>query len=30
MAKPVRGFQINTILDRLALDVLGILQQCLV
>lgn len=29
MAKPVRGFQINTILDRLALDVLGILQQCL-
>jgi hypothetical protein len=30
MAKPVRGFQINTILDRLALDMLGILQQCLV
>ena len=30
MAKPVRGFQINTILDRLALDMLGILQGCLV
>ncbi len=30
MAKPVRGFQLNTILDRLALDVLGILEQCLV
>ena len=29
MAKPIRGFQINTILDRLALDMLGILQQCL-
>jgi hypothetical protein len=30
MAQPVRGFQVNTILDRLALDMLGILQQCLV
>jgi hypothetical protein len=30
MAKPVRGFQLNTILDRLALDVLGILAQCLI
>ena len=30
MAKPVRGFQLNTILDRLALDVLGILEQCLI
>src|SRR5688500_4679601 len=30
MAKPVRGFQLNTILDRLALDMLGILEQCLV
>jgi hypothetical protein len=29
MAKPVRGFQINTILDRLALDMLGILEDCL-
>jgi hypothetical protein len=29
MSKPIRGFQINTILDRLALDVLGILEQCL-
>jgi hypothetical protein len=29
MAKPVRGFQINTILDRLALDMLGILEACL-
>lgn len=30
MSKPVRGFQINTILDRMALDMLGILQQCLI
>lgn len=30
MAKPIRGFQINTILDRLALDILGILRQCLI
>jgi len=30
MAKPVRGFQINTVLDRLALDMLGILEQCLI
>lgn len=30
MAKPIRGFQINTILDRLAMDMLGILQQCMV
>ena len=30
MAKPVRGFQLNTILDRLALDVLGIFGQCLI
>jgi hypothetical protein len=29
MSKPVRGFQINTILDRLALDMLGILEACL-
>jgi hypothetical protein len=29
MAKPIRGFQINTILDRLARDMLSILQQCL-
>ncbi len=29
MSKPVRGFQINTILDRLALDMLGILRECM-
>ena len=29
MAKPVRGFQLNTILDRLALDVLPVLEDCL-
>jgi hypothetical protein len=30
MAGSIRGFQINTILDRLALDMLGILRPCLV
>ncbi|MGH6944819.1 MAG: hypothetical protein ACREH6_11440, partial [Geminicoccaceae bacterium] len=30
MAKAVRGFQINTILDRLALDMLGVLEECLI
>jgi len=29
MAKPVRGFQVNTILDRLALDMLGIRPRTL-
>jgi hypothetical protein len=29
MSKPLRGFQINTILDRLALDMLGIFEACL-
>jgi hypothetical protein len=29
MSKPIRGFKINTILDRLAVDVLRILDQCL-
>lgn len=29
MAKPIRGFQLNTILDRLALDMLPVLEDCL-
>ena len=30
MAKPVRGFQINTALDRLAVDLLTVLGDCLI
>ena len=29
LSKPVRGFQVNSILDRLAVDVLGVLELCL-
>lgn len=29
MAKPVRGFQVNTVLDRLAVELLSVLSACL-